>query len=310
MRKIVGNRDEVVNAIIDVNIRSAKAKKYNIFELGTLNDLIPTEAAEEIREEFVKYDTPIKQITNHRQLEPWTKHEEFAQQNLSVKYVPKENFAIDSEILIFDDNVAIYRLTPGPLYIEIEDASYANMMRQLFSNTWQMGDSLLLSTDGSTLSKQYLPISYTYNSVPIVLYPAKDDGHLENAFSRSAKGCLESYINEIVETSTEYYKSADMILAYVWNQEDVPYADVWKVSRNNISDDSGFLYDVRIYASTKVVTDMGVASGNSSIVLTAEELLLRELIIKDGLTFKDASNRTNYQARFPLGFVPDEEFYK
>jgi len=54
---------------------------------------------------------------------------------------------------------------------------------------------------------------------------------------------------------------------------------------------------------------MGVASGNTSIVLAAEELLLRELILKAGLSFAEASDRTVYQARFPIGYVPAEAFY-
>lgn len=54
---------------------------------------------------------------------------------------------------------------------------------------------------------------------------------------------------------------------------------------------------------------MGVASGNTSIVLTAEEMLLRELIIAKRLPFKEAANRAVYQARFPVGYVPDEAFY-
>ncbi len=309
MSQALHNRDEVVEAIIDVNLRSARAKQYHIFELGNLNDLISKESAEKIRKEFVKFKTPIKQITNLRQFASWTENKELTEQNLEVKYVPKENFSIESEILIFDDIVAIYRLTPGPFYLELNDKSYSNMMRRLFMNTWQMGDSLLLSGDGSTLTKQYLPISYIYNSKPVVLYPAKDDGELEKAFPRDAKGSLESYVNTIIDANDEYYKDADMILAYVWNQEVVPYADIWKVSRNDLSDDSGFLYDVRIYEDKKVTSDMGVASGNSSIVLTAEEMLLREIVISNGKSIEEAADRTKYQARFPIGYVPDEEFY-
>jgi len=45
---------------------------------------------------------------------------------------------------------------------------------------------------------------------------------------------------------------------------------------------------------------MGVASGNTSIVVTAEEMLLRELIIKNSISFKEAANRDKYQARFPV----------
>lgn len=303
------SKEEVVSAIADVSLRSARAKEINILELATLNQLLSKESAEGIRKEFTKYNTPIKQITNSREFVSWTANTDLVQ-NLAIKYVPKETYNIANELLIFDSTVAVYRLHPDPFYFEVNDRSYAETMRGVFSSLWRLGDSLLLAADGSTLTKQYLPISFTYNSIPVVLYPAKDDGSLEKAFSRNANGELEAYVASVIRQDETFFNDADMILAYVWNQDAVPYCDVWKINRNTISDDSGFLYDVKIYKDHEVVTDMGVASGNTSIVLTAEEMLLRELIFGQGLSFKDAADRNRYQARFPIGFVPAESFYK
>lgn len=302
------SREEVIASIADVTLRSAKAKQIHIFEIGNLNDLLSKESAEQIRQEFVKSNVPIKQITNLRKFVNWTANTGLTQ-NLSVKYVPSESHKITNEILIFDDTVAIYRLEPNPFYFEVTDNFYADSMRSLFMNIWRLGDSLLLAADGSTQTKQFIPISYKFKNIPVVLYPAKDDGILEKAFSRHEPGSLEKYVNSVVEQDFDFFKDADMILAYVWNQDKTPYCDVWKVNRNDISDDSGFLYDVRIYSDRKLVTDMGVASGNSSIVVTAEEMLLRDLIIKDKLSIAEAADRKRYQARFPVGFVPAEDFY-
>jgi hypothetical protein len=302
------SREEVITLITDVTLRSAKAKQILIFEIGNLNDLLTKESAEQIRQEFVKSNVPINQITNLRKFVNWTANTGLTQ-NLSVKYVPSETYKITNEILIFDDTVAVYRLDPDPFYFEVTDDAHAESMRGLFMNIWRLGDSLLLAADGSTQTKQFLPISYEFKNIPVVLYPAKDDGLLEKAFSRHEPGLLEEYVNGVVDQEFDFFKDADMILAYVWNQGKIPYCDIWKVNRNDISDDSGFLYDVRIYSDHKLVTDMGVASGNSSIVVTAEEMLLRDLIIKDNLSIAEAANRKRYQARFPVGFVPAEDFY-
>jgi len=302
------DREETIAQIIDVTMRSAKAKEINILEIGNLNDLISHDAAEKIRKEFVAFDTPIKQVTNLRKFVNWTANTGVTQ-NLAVKYVPEETYKITNEVLIFDDTVAIYRLAPDPFYLEVNDTSFADTMKSIFRNIWQLGDSLLLAADGSTMTKQYLPISYAFKNVPVIIYPAKDDGVLERAFSRKQPGSIEKYINDILDHEFDFYKDADTILAYVWNQDTTPYCDIWKITRNDISDDSGLLYDVRIYKDHQVVTDMGVASGNSSIVVTAEEMLLRDLIMKNGLPFAEAANRELYQARFPVGFVPAEEFY-
>lgn len=300
---------QVIANIIDVSLRSAKSKEIMIFEIGNLNEFLTSEQAEKIRSEFVRHGTPIRQITNHRKFSSWTENKDFIEQNLQVTYVSPENFDIKNEILIFNDVVAMYRLNPDPLYVEIQDKQHADAMRQLFNNTWRMGDALLLAEDGSTLTKQYLPLSFTLGSLPVVAYPAKDDGKIEQAFSRHHPGGIEEYVTSLIEADRLYFKDADMILAYVWNQGTEPCCDIWKIMRNDISDDSGFLYDARVYQGRIQTLDLGVASGNSSIVVTAEEMLLRELIIKEGLSFVDAADRERYHARFPIGYVPAEAFY-
>jgi|GEM_PF-995198 len=310
MVKNFTDRKQVVTGIIDASLRSARAKEINIFEIGNLNEFLSASEAESIREEFVKYGTPIKQITNHRKFSSWTDNSELTQQNLKVKYVSPDNFKISNEMLIFDDTVCIYRLRPDPLYIEIEDKFYADSMRRLFANTWQTGDALILAEDGSTLTKQYLPLSFMVGTIPVVVYPAKDDGKLERAFSRTQPGAIERYTASLLKADAAYFKDAGMVLAYAWNQGDTPCCDVWKVMRNDISDDSGFLYDARVYQGGSVTSELGVASGNSSIVITAEEMLLRELILKEQLSFAEAADRSRYHARFPAGYVPDEEFYE
>jgi len=304
------SKREVIAAIVDASLRSAKAHEINIFEIGNLNEFLSMVDAESIRKEFVRHNTPIKQITNHRKFTSWTNNSQLTQQNLKVKYVSSDNFAITNEILIFDDVVCIYRLRPTPLYIEIQDNLYAESMRQLFLNTWQIGDALMLAEDGSTLTKQYLPLSFTTGTMPVVAYPAKDDGKLEKAFPRNKPGMIEQYVTSLLEADAAYFKDADMVLAYVWNQEQTPCCDIWKIMRNDISDDSGFLYDARVYEGTVITPELGVASGNSSIVLTAEEMLLRELILKGKLSFIDAADRARYHARFPIGYVPAESFYR
>lgn len=302
------SKENVIKFIADVSLRSVNAKEILIMEIGKLGDLIPYEQAEKIRQEFILHKTPIKQITNQQTLETWTDTTELTE-NMEVKFIPADNFAIKTEILIFDDIIAMYRVKPDYFYEEICDNDFARTMRQFFFALWQVGDSLQLSSDGSTLTKQYLPIVYNHNTIPIIIYPAKDDGQIERAFSRDDDGCLEQYIDKIVSDNIEYYRDADIILAYIWNQDSVPYCDMWKINRNRISDDSGFLYDAKIYKRFKQISDMGVASGNTSIVLTAEEILLRDLVLKKSLSFTEAANRQKYHARFPAGYVPVENFY-
>lgn len=299
----------VIEAIADVNMRSAIAKDICIFEISTLGDLITFEKAEAVRKLLEKNKTHIRQLTNINKMAAWTENESLAKRQ-RVKYVSPTIFPIQNEILVFDDIVATYRLELSPFYFEVKDALYANTMRSVFNTIWLAGDSLLLATDGSSLSKQYLPLNSEFEGIPVIIYPAKDDGVLTKAFDRKEKGSINAYVDKLIRLDAAFIDGADMVIAIVWNQGNTPYCDIWKVTRNTYSDDSGFLYDVRIYKDTEVITNMGVASGNTSIVLTAEEMLLRELILLKGLSFKEAADRSLYRPHFPIGYVPDEEFYQ
>ena len=45
------------------------------------------------------------------------------------------------------------------------------------------------------------------------------------------------------------------------------------------------------------------------IVVTAEEFLLRDLVLEKGLSFTEAADRVKYMPKFPPGMKPSEEFY-
>lgn len=302
-------KNDLKKKIADINRRSAASDSMVIFEIGTLDQLIGEDSAEDIRALYVENKTEIKQISNLAKFENWTKSSEMAQ-NVDIKYVPESVFKIDTEIIIFGSTIAMYRLDPEPYYQEIEDESFANMMRSLFDSMWQIGSNLLLSANGSSLTKQYLPVSMNFNNLPLVIYPAKDDGRLEDILERKDINSIQTYITEVFLANWGLLKGADMAICVVWGNDGVPCCDIWKVSKNSMSNDSGFLYDVHIFKLHDKVTDMGVASGNTSMVITAEEMLLRELVLVKNLTIKEAADRNKYQARFPAGFLPEESFYK
>lgn len=302
------SKDALSKLVLDANLRSAKAQQLHIIEISDLNRFLNKEDAETIRAEYVATGTIINQISNLRKWSSWTANQGIVD-NLKVRFIPEHTFKINTEILVFNDTVVAYRLEPEPFYHEITDKGYADTVRGMFGSLWQVGDNLLMTADGSTLTKQYLPITHEYKDLPIVIYPAKDDGRTEDIFNRQDKNSLQKYAEDIIDAHEEKYNDADMLIVVVWGNEKIKHADVWKVNRNYYSDDSGFLYDVSIYKDIEKTEDMGVASGNTSIILTAEEMLLRELIVVGGVTFKEAADRTKYQARFPVGYVPEESFY-
>lgn len=296
--------------IIDVTRRSAYCSSgINIFELGTLHDLVGFEKVEELRALLSERNVSVHQLTNHPSIEAWTEHTELATKLVKVRYIDPQVFSIRNEIVIFDDVVATYRVEPSIYYVETQDEQYANMMRELFASVWKVSTVLITGIDGSAHAKQYKPISMTISGCPVVVYPAKDDGEITKAFSRDTPLSIENYVEEVVYRYQTRLNDAEMIICYVWNEGQIRMADVWKLTSHFFSKDSGFLYDCFTVKEMELCSDMGVASGNSLITFTAEELLLRELIFRKNLSFKEAADREAYQAKFPAGYKPIDQFY-
>ena len=100
-----------------------------------------------------------------------------------------------------------------------------------------------------------------------------------------------------------------MVVTYAWSFDGFRLCDFWIVSSNNLDNEAGFLYDAFTTKELDIVSDMGVASGDSNIVITVEELLLRDLVLEKGLSFTEAADRVKYMPKFPPGMKPSEEFY-
>lgn len=300
------NESELAEKIFKVNIKSALADKVYIIEIGDLWYFLDSNQSEEVRAKIVSNNTETYQITNKSKFATWTKNTGLIS-NHETKYIPQSTYHIQTEILIFWDTVAMYRKEPIPFYNEINDGLLVEDFKGMFQSLWGIGQNLLMTADWSTLTKQYCPITHQFNEIPVIIYPSKDDGRLDTLFSRGERWCLEVYVDSILNEIEKI--DADILLAIPWWASWEKYCDIWKIKRNNYSDDSWFLYDVGIFKDTKQISDMWIASGNTSIVITSEEMLLRDLIMKKGLTFEEAANRNVYQARFPVWYVPEEEFY-
>lgn len=298
------------NDIIDVNRRSALCKSgISIIELSMLDGLMDKKVAEEIRQEIIGNNVWVRQLTNFSEIyADWTKYSKELQEIMKIRYIPKEIFHIETEILIFDDIVAMYRVEPEISYTEISDHKYAQMMLAFFDNLWQASQAMIWWVWGSALAKQYLPISRKYKNIPIIIYPAKDDGNIVQAYSTEES--IISYTDRVLPLHEDRITWADMLILYVWNDGTIPMVDIWKVIRNTISDDSWFLYDGFTLRGDSIETRMGTASGNSLIVFTAEELLLRKLIMEEGKSFTEAADRKKYFPAFPAGLIPGERFIR
>jgi hypothetical protein len=64
------------------------------------------------------------------------------------------------------------------------------------------------------------------------------------------------YLERVAKEQENRISGADMLIMYVWNDGTTPMVDIWKVMRNTISDDSGFLYDGFTVRDSSIETSM------------------------------------------------------
>ncbi len=140
-----------VEDIIRINKESVAAKdSIRIIELSSLGDLIPMATAENIRRKLLMRKVRVHQLTNQYMLQPWTKVDAFVETCMTIRHIPASVFLIDTEVLIFNDTVAIYRVEPDVSVIIIEDAAFAAQQKVLFDTLWAQAEPSRAMSDGST----------------------------------------------------------------------------------------------------------------------------------------------------------------
>ena len=257
--------------IYDITLMStrAKNKKVYIFEKGDLSDFINKKDAEVLRAEFLKNKIKVKQITNNYDLSAFSDNIEFINKVMLFRYVPKSVFNIRQEILIFDDIVAIYDQKQA---LMIQNADFAKSQKQMFLSIWNEGISPKLGFKYKPNHSFYNSIDFSYKGIQIIIWP---DADAKEAYKGDIND-LRKHIIEIIDANANYYKDTSYLIGFIWSYKGDKMLDLWKFNNNHVDDRSGPLGDVRVYRNGKVCTDLGLASGNTLLVLGYEEKLRRQ----------------------------------
>lgn len=254
---------------ITLKSSNAKSKEIFIFEKDNMSELFGEEKSEQIRQNFLKNKVRVNQITNMKNLPKFTKNDEFVNKLLIFRYVPEEIYKIDHEILIFDNIVAIYNLDEI-LIIENEKLSFS--YKQFFLNIWDLGIQPKLNFNYKPNHSFYNDITFNINSIQVIVWPDVD---AKESYKNITKKDLENYLRKIIE-SDSYFKDSSYIIAFIWSFNGEKMVDIWKFTQNHVDDRSGPLGDVRVYREGQISKDLGLASGNTLLVLASEEKLRRQ----------------------------------
>lgn len=140
-----------IHDIIEINRQSVGARDgIRIIELSSLSDIIPHETAESIRQSLFDNKVKIRQLTNQRAFEPWTSVKGFIEECQDIRSISKDILPINTEVLIFNNTVAIYQIEPEVSVTIIEHEAFAAQQKALFDNFWNIATPATLNSDGST----------------------------------------------------------------------------------------------------------------------------------------------------------------
>lgn len=255
---------------ISLKSSSAKNKEVFIFEMWDLSSKIEKKDAEKLRERFLKNKIKVKQITNSSYLPEFSKNDDFVNNVMKFRYVPKSIFHIRNEILIFDDTVAIYNKKE---LLIINDKSFAESQKQLFQNIWREWKNPEVWFKYIPNHSFYNSIDYHLGDIQIIVWPDVD---AKISYKKFSKKQVWDYIKKIISENKEYYKDSSYIITFIWSLDWEKMVDIWKFNNNHVDDRSWPLSECRVYKSWILCDNLWLASGNTLLVLWYEEKLRRQ----------------------------------
>ena len=126
--------------ILQITVNSLQAKnELCILELGSISSFSDHAAAEKIRQEFVNNKITTKQLTNRKEIKPWTDVYEQVRHYWKPRYISAEKLTVDFEFLIYDDVFAMYQYKDKyePWGLEVHSPAVATMQKQFFMLVWE-----------------------------------------------------------------------------------------------------------------------------------------------------------------------------
>ena len=108
------------------------------------------------------------------------------------------------------------------------------------------------------------------NELNIIIY-------VDEGWGKENLAQVEPAIIETCKSNPDFVKNAAFLIAFLWKKENFMF-DVWKFSDNPVDDLSGPLVDMRVFKGTEIDAELGVASGNTLLVLGLEEMHRRNSV--------------------------------
>jgi sugar-specific transcriptional regulator TrmB len=129
---------EGIEGVKQMSYNSLRANRELLtMEVGTLNDFFSYQEAEAMRVEFVKAGIKVRTLTNQDYIAPWTDNQVMAESFWQIRQIPKQQFEIGFEILLYSNVYSLYRYEGEQVFgVEVYDDYLSQMQRSLFEYLW------------------------------------------------------------------------------------------------------------------------------------------------------------------------------
>lgn len=261
--------------LFTISLRSAKAGgEVYIYEQADLSVLLGPDQAEQIRQVFLASGTKVKQLTNSPTIPAFTGNQLFIDTCMTFRFVPASVYDIQQEMLIFDDIVGCYQVVGGEIELfVIQDQAFAKQQKQLFMQVWDQGLPPRLNFSYQPNHSFFQSKDLVISGIQVIVYPDKD---AKVAYGDRDWVAIEQLLATIFAKDETYYRAASYVIVFMWSYGDDRMFDVWRFTENQVDDRSGPLGEVVVYRNEERCTDLGLASGNTLLVLGHEERRRRQ----------------------------------
>lgn len=137
-----------VEGLKQVNYNITKADKIlRVFEVGHMEEFMPFDFAEKIRQEMVNNQIVTKDLTNKKTLTDFTQVNELIAKYDKFSYISPKKLKIQFETLIYNDVYATYSYQNQEIFcVEIYNQELAAMQKQLFDFIWDQARPLVYTS--------------------------------------------------------------------------------------------------------------------------------------------------------------------
>ncbi|KKT72906.1 MAG: Transcriptional regulator, TrmB [Microgenomates group bacterium GW2011_GWA2_44_7] len=143
-----------VEGLEQVTWNSSKAKdKLRIFEIVDMSAFLDYGFCEKVRQEFVKNNVKVFELSNEKHMAPWTKVSTFVTDLWQCRYIDPKELEMRFELVIYNNVYAMYGYKEKDIFcVEVYNDDLAFMQKQLFDHMWAHArKTKVLSASGETI---------------------------------------------------------------------------------------------------------------------------------------------------------------